>query len=125
MSDSTDNDIVKRRRVPRSTTKQDNLKNLFDEDSSTSSLEYVPEDTQQNNLFQELFGTGEEYFYIFESHKQEEEEKIKQEEISEEQFLDHMKKKTDYKDIETICKLYLQGYNIYYIFFFVNLKIYF
>lgn len=116
MSDSTDNDIVKRRRVPRSTTKKDNLKNLFDEDSSTSSLEYVPEDTQQNNLFQELFGTGEEYFYIFESHKQEEEEKIKQEEISEEQLLDHMKKKTDYKDIETICKLYLQGYNIYYIF---------
>ncbi|WUR03209.1 transcription elongation factor SPT6 [Vairimorpha necatrix] len=117
MSDSTDEEIIKRRRKPSTHKKHKNLQNLFDDDSSVSSLEYVPEDTKQNNLFFELFGTGEEYFYIFQEKKPEEKIEPKQE-TNIEDLVSYIKNRHNYSDIESICELYLSGYNMNYIFFY-------
>ncbi|KAK6090367.1 hypothetical protein P3W45_000724 [Vairimorpha bombi] len=61
MPSSSEEEVLKRRRTNKPTIKKKDLRNLFDEESEESSLEYVPESTVQDNFFCELFEHVQRY----------------------------------------------------------------
>jgi transcription elongation factor SPT6 len=72
-SHSSDEEIVKKRRFTKKGTSSRDLKSLFDEENNEDSYEQPNfDEDERSTIFNEIFGTGKEYFYILEDTPEEE-----------------------------------------------------
>ena len=114
MSENSDEEIIKRRRLRNSTTKKRDLRDLFEDKQSSESYEYEHAEIETGNIFFEIFGTGREYFYIFDK-TQENQKIIKNTFLDSNDVIEYVKNVLP--DYENVCRKYLEGYNMCYTFF--------
>lgn len=114
MSDNSDEEIIKRRRVRNSTAKKRELKDLFEDNESNESEEYENGEIETGNIFVEIFGTGREYFYIFDT-KKENNQIVKNTFLESQEVLEYVK--INIPDYTNVCKKYLEGYDLCQVFF--------